>query len=306
MCYTHVARWHHQRKVDRLTTTEAWCRTERPVGDSRCVVLAGVAPVVARQILFGVYSRSRRGSHTRLEALQRVVDFLRQFESSDLNALGDIQIPAKWPKSGRPLLKIILTTARYADSSPGQFKRNGVWPGYVFGRRGSQLDFRTISQAWLRELTQGWCWDNLNRFDDFSSFIKVVNEVTYFSEYLRSSDPAEGEDVSTLNRTAITGFAEYVATLVRNGDRRNYSKRPGRGDRWTRNMQRTCLFAVQRVLRYGRETDQMRDFAGSFMITDDILVRNKPMTDATDPATPCPSRSCGNCSAGTILTVSAP
>ena len=151
------------------------------MGDSRCVTLAGLAPLVSRQILFGVYNRSRRGSHTRLEALQRVVDFLRQFESGDLKTLGDVQIPPKWPKSGRPLLKIILTTAQYAGSSPEQFRHNDVWPGYVFGRRGSQLDFRTISQPWLRELTQGWCWDNLNRFDDFSSFIKVVNEVTYFS-----------------------------------------------------------------------------------------------------------------------------
>lgn len=288
MCYTHVSRWVHQRKTNRLTSIEAWCRTERPVGDSRCVTLAGLTPLVTRQILFGVYNRSRRGSHTRLEALQRVVDFLRHFESSDLKTLGDIQIPPKWPKSGRPLLRIILTTAQYAGSSPEQFRHNDIWPGYVFGRRGSQLDFRTISQTWLRELTQGWCWDNLNRFDDFSSFIKVVNEVTYFSEYLRTTSSAGGEDVSTLNRTAITGFAEYVATLVRNGDRRNYSKRPGLGDRWTPNMQSTCLFAVQRVLRYGRETDQMRNFAGSFMITDDILVRNKPLTDRDGPGDALP------------------
>lgn len=118
MCYTHVARWVHQRKANRLTSIEVWCRTERPVGDSRCVALAGLTPLVTRQILFGVFNRSRRGSHTRLEALQRVVDFLRPFESSDLKTLGDIQIPTKWPKSGRPLLKIILTTAQYADSSP--------------------------------------------------------------------------------------------------------------------------------------------------------------------------------------------
>lgn len=69
MCYTHTARWHQQRKANRLTSIEAWCRTERPVGDSRCVVLAGLAPLVTRQILFGVYNQSRRGSHTRLEAL---------------------------------------------------------------------------------------------------------------------------------------------------------------------------------------------------------------------------------------------
>jgi hypothetical protein len=239
MCYTHTARWNHHRRRDRATDIESWCRTERPVSDSRCVALAGLAPLVARQILFGMFNRSRRGSHTRLEALQRVVDFLRQMEPIDLKLLDEIEIPPKWPRPCRPLLKIIMLTARHADSSPEQFRHNDVWPGYVFGR-GSKLDFRSISQAWLREMTQGRCWDNLNRFDDFTSFIKTVNEIAYFSEYLRTATPVGGEDISVLDRTVITGFAEYVATLVRNGDRRNYSKRPGLGDPWTRNMQRTA------------------------------------------------------------------
>ena len=44
-------------------------------------------------------------------------------------------------------------------------------------------------------------------------------------------------------------------------------------------MQSNCLFAVQRVLNYGRETDQMTGFAGSFMITEDLLVRKMPLVD---------------------------
>ena len=52
---------------------------------------------------------------------------------------------------------------------------------------GSKLDFRGVSRGWLREMTQAWCWDNLNRFDDFGSFIKEVNEIGNFSEYLRAA-----------------------------------------------------------------------------------------------------------------------
>ena len=88
MCYAHVARWNHRRRQEPGAVIETWCRTERPVSDSRCVVLAGLAPLVARQILFGVFNRSRRGSHTRLEALQRVVDFLRHFEPT----YGDVSV----------------------------------------------------------------------------------------------------------------------------------------------------------------------------------------------------------------------
>jgi hypothetical protein len=53
-------------------------------------------------------------------------------------------------------------------------------------------------------------------------------------------------------------------------------------------MQRTCLFAVQRVLRYGRETDQMSDFAGSFMVTDDILVRKRSVAERDGPGDALP------------------
>ena len=34
-----------------------------------------------------------------------------------------------------------------------------------------------------------------------------------------------------------------------------------------------CLLAVQRILRYGRDTGGMDQFAGSFMVTDDLLIR---------------------------------
>ena len=126
MCYAHTTRWTLQRRRDRFTVIESWCRTERPVSDSRCVAMAGLAPLVARQILFGIFNRSRRGAHTRLEALQRVVDFLRPFEPPDLKLLGDVDIPPKWPRPCRPLLKIIMLTARYGDSSPEHFKQADV------------------------------------------------------------------------------------------------------------------------------------------------------------------------------------
>jgi integrase len=242
---------------------------------------------VARQILFGIYSRSRRGSQTRLEKLQQVVDFLRQFEPVDLKLLGDVEIPPKWPKACRPLLKTIMLTSRYCDATPEEFKNTNVWPGYVFGR-GSKLDFRGISQPWLRGITRAWCWDNLNRFNTFCSLIKTVNEIEYFSEYLRTTASAAGEDIYALDRSTVCGFAEYVAAQVRAGNRRNRSKRPDPGDPWTHKMRYTCLLAVQRILKYGRESDRMGAFAGSFIITDDLVVASKPALDRDSPGDALP------------------
>ena len=66
------------------------------------------------------------------------------------------------------------------------------------------MDFTGISQPWLRSITQSWCWDNLNRFNDFGSFIKAVNEIGYFSEYLRTATRGGGEDVANLDRATVT------------------------------------------------------------------------------------------------------
>jgi hypothetical protein len=97
LCITYGERWWNLRKRGSLISMEEWYRTASPVGDGRRVTFAGLDPHVARQILYGIFNRSRRGSHTRLHSLQRVVDFLRQFEPTDLKLLTDIEMPPKWP-----------------------------------------------------------------------------------------------------------------------------------------------------------------------------------------------------------------
>ena len=79
-----------------------------------------------------------------------------------------------------------------------------MWPGVVFGKTGI-ADFRAISQGWLREITQAWCWDNLNRSDNFAMFGSLLNEIDYFSDYLRANAPAGGDDITSLDRSTITG-----------------------------------------------------------------------------------------------------
>lgn len=152
------------------------------------------------------------------------MDFLREHEPTDLKLLDSIEIPSKWPQACRPVLNIIMLAARYGHQTPEEFKYADVWPGHVFGQR-SKLDFTGISQPWLRSITQSWCWDNLNRFNDFGSFIKAVNEIGYFSEYLRTATQGGGENIATLDRATVTGFANYLAARVRNGDRRDRSRR---------------------------------------------------------------------------------
>lgn len=277
LCVAHRNRWIRARRQQHRISFEEFCRTTSQVTDSRLVVFTGLDPRVIRQILYGVYTRSRRGSLTRTQHLQQVVDYVRAMQVSDLRDVADKPRPDVWPATSvRPLLNTLLKAVQYGDLAPEDFQHADIWPGAVFGMN-SQIDFRGITQPWLREITQGWCWDNLHRFGDFTAFIKLVNEINYFSAYLHDNAAAHGDDITALDRATVSGFAAYIAELARTGAPRARNKLHRGGQNlafsWNRGLQTGCMLAVQRVLRYGRETDRMEQFAGSFMVTDDLLPR---------------------------------
>src|SRR4051794_39908750 len=105
-------------------------------------------------------------------------------------------------------------------------------------------------------------------------FGNVLNEINYFSDYLRANAvSAGGDDIAALDRSTVVAFAAYLAALVEQGTERYRARRNRKWVvPWSRSLQQKCLLAVQRILRYGRETGRMDQFAGSFMITDDLLI----------------------------------
>ena len=120
-------------------------------------------------------------------------------------------------------------------------------------------------------------------------FGNILNEIDYFSDYLRAHAPAGGTDIVALNRSTITGFAAYLSALVEQGAERYRARRNHkRTVPWSRPLQHKCLLSVQRILRYGRETGHLDQFAGSFMLTDDLLVppAKNPQHDEAGAALP--------------------
>lgn len=288
LCKAHGQRWQRFKQAKAGADLDEWSRRAKQVTDGRRVFFGGVHPNVRRQILFGVYNRSRRGSRTRLDHLQRLVDWVRSSNMSDLMFARHTQLPSPWPRGADQILKTILTTVEYGDQRPEDFRAADVWPGVVFGKTGI-ADFREISQVWLRDVTQAWCWDNLNRTSNFAMFGNVLNEIDYFSDYLRANAAGAGNDIAALDRSTLTGFAQYLAALVEQGAER-YRARQNRKTvvPWNKSLQHKCLLAVQRILRYGRETGRMDHFAGSFMVTNDLLVPQvtNPQKDDAGAALP--------------------
>ena len=179
---------------------------------------------MVRQVLSGVFDRSRRGSRTRLDYLQSLVDWLRSSQATDLRSVRDTELPGNWLRGTHQILNSLMATTEYGNLTPEDLRNADVWPGVVFGKTGV-TDFREISQWWLRDITQAWCWDNLNRFNNFRTLIRVVNEIDYFSDYLRANVAGSGDDITALDRSTTTGFAAYLATLVEQGAERHRARR---------------------------------------------------------------------------------
>ena len=118
LCKAHGNRWRTFRRANPGMELGEWCRREKQVTDGGRVLFAGVHHHVRRQVLYGVYNRSRRNSRTRLDYLQRIVDWLRWLQTTDLLAVRDAELPDPWPRPCDQILKTILVTVEYGDRSP--------------------------------------------------------------------------------------------------------------------------------------------------------------------------------------------
>src|SRR6266540_4352850 len=112
LCRVHDGRWRwHRRHVPDLNF-DHWCQTQpRPWIDAARVVLAGLAPLVQTELLYGLRERCRQDCYVLAAAIQ--------------------------------------TAVRRAFSSPELERRKPTWDMSVFGHPGT-LSFAKITQPWLR------------------------------------------------------------------------------------------------------------------------------------------------------------
>ena len=116
------------------------------------VSLAGIAPAVVTEILFGLQQRTRQGVKTHDAILRAVCDDAR---SQQVTSLADLEVhPARGkeatergPHAGR---------ARHRGAcGPETETAKDIWDMTLFGHSG-RLSFTAITQPWLRETAKIW------------------------------------------------------------------------------------------------------------------------------------------------------
>lgn len=209
-CPGHYVRWREARSVSPGLDRRAWEQAESPVATTGRISMRGLPPLVAVQVLFGLWRRTEDGVKTRETSLRSACRLLADQRASslagfDAGNVSDVNI--------RGLLRSLAGYVRLAVSDPDSERVLDVWDLEVFGQTGS-VDFTVIAQPWLRESAKRWAAQDLPRHRGRGSWEvrNIVNDTGRLSQTL-SLRPDTGNHPAALGRRDIENFLNRAAYL---------------------------------------------------------------------------------------------
>ncbi len=206
-CDAHLQRLRVLRRTGHHPDEAAWRVTEPPVPRAGQVSLAGLAPAVAVEVLFGLQQRTRQGVKTYCATLRAVANDAR---SQQVSSLAELDIPASRGQGYASVVHTLITHARRGISDPGSEIGKDIWDMALFGHRGN-LSFTAITQPWLRETAKIWALADLPRRRGRSGGDKTRH-------YLSSLALLRGEDPATVGRPDIEVFLNRLGYLYAAGE----------------------------------------------------------------------------------------
>src|SRR6266571_3113515 len=215
-CDAHLQRLRVLRRTGHHPDEAAWRVTEPPVPRAGQVSLAGLAPAVAVEVLFGLQQRTRQGVKTYCATLRAVANDAR---SQQVSSLAELDIPASRGQGYASVVHTLITHARRGISDPGSEIGKDIWDMALFGHRGN-LSFTAITQPWLRETAKIWALADLPRRRGRSGGDKTrhyLSSVALLSASLRQRAD-HGEDPAALGRTDVEVFLNRLGYLHAGGE----------------------------------------------------------------------------------------
>ena len=123
-CDAHLQRLRVLRRSGHHPDEAAWRVTEPPVPRAGQVSLAGLAPAVAVEMLFGLQQRTRQGVKTYCTILRPVANDAR---SQQVRSLAGLDIPAVRGQGYASVVHTLITHARRGISDPGTEIARDTW-----------------------------------------------------------------------------------------------------------------------------------------------------------------------------------
>jgi integrase len=214
-CESHLTRLRRARRGGVVVDETRWRITESPITHTGRILLTGLPPLVAVQVLFGVAQRAYQDIKSPDALLRWVVDELRR---QQVDTVAEARIPPQAGNYRRGLLNSLRDYAHRGLLSPEGEVTKDVWDMTAFGYRG-RLPFIAISQPWLRAAGKAWASHDLPRRRGTQGGEKTrhhINSLALLSESLRAR-PDSGRDPAALGRRDIEAFLARLSCLESTG-----------------------------------------------------------------------------------------
>src|SRR5215470_2110867 len=220
-CNTHYQRWRTATKTEPGLDPVHWQLTEGAVAEGGRVSLRGLPPLVAVQVLFGVWQRARGGTKITDVDLRAACRALRRQQVSSIEQCRVGQVPGK---PARSLLNALIRHVRRALADPGSEQAKNTWDLAVFGHPG-RLSFTGITQPWLHQAAKRWAAEELprHRGKGATNVRAKINALARLSESLRSR-PDHGHVPAALGRADIENFLNRLGYLESAGTITRYHR----------------------------------------------------------------------------------
>lgn len=268
-CAVHYGRWQQALRADPGLDIVQWRLGQQPAGVGGVVSLHGLPPLVAVQVLSGLWQRTREGTKTEPTDLRMACRALARQQVSSVTGCDASRGRGSVPH----LLRALARHARLALADPDAEQAADTWDLRVFGHRGT-IRFTAITQRWLRESAKRWAAHDLPRHrGKGSAHVQgAVNAVARLSESLRAR-PDHGDMPAALGRRDIENFL----------NRLGYLESAGTISRWQRNQ--ACRSA-RTVLAGIRVLGLTRPGAPAAALPGDVTITAADIPILPDPGEP--------------------
>ncbi|MEV6849374.1 site-specific integrase [Actinoplanes sp. NPDC051411] len=219
LCTPHARQIREALHADPDLEEKEWLRMAPPIAVSTTAALTGLPRLVQIELLYALQERSKRGTKTPLHTLRKVLTVVRE---SKTTSLLDLEVPPTRGNANyhKTVLAEMRSTLAMALTTPAEEVKKDHWNLRVLGYHGT-IDFRPITQQWLREGAKHWAEEELPRRRGSAIGMVVrsfVNHFAMLSESLRLHRDDGGQDLRLLSRRDIVQLTTWMGRLEQVGD----------------------------------------------------------------------------------------
>ncbi|MET9607066.1 site-specific integrase [Streptomyces sp. NPDC006512] len=215
-CLQHFQQRGRQIREGTFPGDDTFQAVTRAVSKNCEVSLAGLEPLVAAEVLYGLQERVRRGTKVPPWHVRPVCE---RALAEQVSSLADLD-PARLCKRGRRVLTAFTASSRRLGMTPESERRKDVWDAAAFGHSGT-IRFTEVRQSWLREALKAAVCDDLPRRRGRKARQQVQNHIAAFSrlsESLHLQREDKGAHLALLERQDMVNFSNRLAFLNSTGE----------------------------------------------------------------------------------------